>query len=437
MVSIADTTLPGVSATVESANTLATATSSPGDIGIVGPADLSAGTALKNEAYRITTTPQAHQVFGTDSPLAVNVSDALFNGAFPVYAAAPESVAVVGEDISGLGTTSGTLANAPVTEDETAVTFTVDGVVLTTIKTLEDPSTKAPAADEVYYNPQTAAFELESAPSDADATNDTVDYEYHDYPTAIDALEAEYGETVDFIGSLAENAAVVTDVQTTVGAMANKRNFATAVAGASSYISNTSNYSNTIDDSRVQLLYPARKSDGNSLVGAYLGLRAAIGIDSSAMKTRLRGVTALNHSLGKAQKEELDAENVVVLADESAGSLIENDPTCVLDSNAEEAQMRDGLSRMIVDYVTEIVFAQSEPFVGGYHSDITRSQLRGNLDNRLSALQETNAILKFEIRVTEVDSYTAAVDLSVQTVKPLRNVKANIVAGEVTSGVGA
>lgn len=440
MVSISDTTLPGASATIDSATSVSVNVSSPGDVALVGEADTANNEANDNTVYRVTTPIRARQLFGTGTPLAENIVHALGNGAFPVYAAAAQENNISDEDVSGIGGTSGTLANGPVLEDQGAAVFTVDGTAFDTILTLDDPETKSPGSQEVYLNPVTAEFELGQAPS----TSADVEYTYLDYAATVEEVKSEYGNVVDFIASTTENATVVGQIETAVDDMVQQKEFAIGVAGAMSYLPvdgddepDTSLYNNPHDTSRLQIIYPARNEDGDSIIGSYLGLRGAIGLQASAMQKRLRDQTSLADTLTRQEKIDLDAENVVVLSNEAAGALVENDPTCVAADNDEEAEMRDGLSRMIVDYVTETVLVASEGFIGDYHSPATRNQLRSVLRSKLSVIQDTDAILNFTVAVEETDAYTARVDLGVETVKPLRNVVANITAGEVGTGAVA
>lgn len=433
---ITNTTLPGVSLSQDSAGLVAIQGGSPADAAIIGEADLINGSATEATYYRITTAPQATRVFG-DSPLGNNVAAALQNGAYPVHAVAATETDVVGEDISGIGSTSGTLANAPVVEDASLITFTVDGVAKTTILTLKDPSTEAVGADEVYLNAQTGAFELDAAPGDATLTNDTVDYPYLDYGPALTEMEAEVGATADFLGVLSENSAVTTALQTTVDSIASLVTPILGIAGASPYIADTATYVNPLDTSRMQLLYPMRNGDGNFVLGEYLGLRARLGIDRSGMRQRLTGVEQVYHNLTEVQKTDLDAEHVVVLESDSRGIRLLNDPTCVADANLAEAQMANGLARLVVDVASEIVYDNSDRFIGKLHTQGARDNLRAVLQDALDRLTELNAVIGTVVTVEEVDAQSARVEVGIELAKPLRNIEAVVAAGEFPDAASA
>lgn len=419
--------LPGVGTSVESASTVGVNVSSPAEVGIVGQADLSDGIAEPNTGYRVTTPVKARTLFGSGSLLAEAVVDALQNGAYPVYAVATEEIEVVDEDLSNLAATTGTLANTPVIEDADQITFTIDGSEHTTILTYSDPSNKNPAENEVYVNPVTGEFHLDSAPSDTGS----VAYIAFDYSSALEVIADEYGEEIDFLGVVNENEDVATELEQVVSEMVQNYKFAIGVTGAAARIEDLSAYSNPFDTSRMQLLYPSRNSDDESVIGAYLGMRAQIGLESSGINKRLSGQTDLAVSLSKDDQEVLVENKVSPLADESRGARVVDSPTCVSDENLEEANMSYVFSRMVVDFVTEIVYENSDNFIGRLHTSSARSNLESIIVSELKNLLASQAILGFTVTVEEEDALTASVDVGVEVTKPLRNIEATITAGDV------
>lgn len=427
MVTIGNTALPGVQTNVESASSTGVNVGAPGQVGLVGQADLANGTASANEVEEIRTPVTARKLFGSGSPLAENVVAALSEGAYPVFAVATEEIDVTGEDLTGLGSTSGTLSNAPAVESADAVTFTIDSTEKTTVKTYDDPSTKTPGTDEAYFNPVTGDFELDSAPS----TSGDVDYTWFDYDAATDALIAGQGEAVDVLGVVNENADAVSYAHSEVESAVSQYQFMVVLAGAAARIAAPSSFENPYDSSRIQLIYPARDENDLSTIGAYCGLRARLGIDSSPIFKRLSTVTALAETLSTADQEALLGEFVVPVADESRGARIVEDVTTVTDDNTEEGNMRQVLHRMIVDYVTEVVNENSERYIGKLHTKGARNSLRSNITTELNRLRDTNSITGFNITVEEVDAMTASVDVGIDTIDPLRNIIATITAGEI------
>ncbi|MFC7165864.1 hypothetical protein [Halospeciosus flavus] len=349
--------------------------------------------------------------------------DALTEGAYPVYAVAAEATEVVDEDV---GTETGTLANAPVSEDADEVTFEVDGSAQETVVVFSDPSAVSLDAGQTAYNPTTGDYAHDAAPTSGNAT-----YSHYDYSSAVSVVETERAEVIDFIGVLTETDAVATAAHETALRMEQNGHFAVAVAGAASHVPDAAAYTNPFDSSRIQLLYPSRNAEGQSIIGAYLGLRAMLGINNSPMFKRLQTQNRLSETLAKDVQETLVNEKVVPAANDSRGARIVEDLTCVDDSNTEEDAMRQVLHRLIVDYVTEVTNEVSEKFIGELHTQAARNALRSSIVSRLGGLMDMNAITAFVVTVQPVDSMTASVDVGVDTIDPLRNINATVTAGAV------
>lgn len=428
MVIIGNTTLPGVQTEIESASNSVVSNRSEAIAGIVGHGDLVNGSGNENEVYKIRSPVSSRKVFGPDSVLSKGCSDALVEGAYPIYAVSPGKVSVTGEDLSGLGTTSGTLTNAPGPEDASEYSFTVDSTPKSAVITYEDPSTLSPGTDEVYVNPVTGAFELDAAPS----TSGSIDYSYFDYKTATEKLYDSKAHIIDLVGVLTENEDVVRDVHNIALEHAGRYEFTTVIAGAKLDL-DTLTYNNPFDSSRIQLLYPARNYKNESIIGAYVGLRSALGINKSPMLKRLNSYNNLSVTLTKDEQEYLLTNNVVPIANDGRGAKIIEDVTCVTDDNIEESSMKQVLHRLIVDYVTEFVNAVSEQFIGELHTQASRNSLEEIIGNQLSNLVNQDSITAYVIHVEEVDAFTASVDVGIDTVDPLRNILVTVTAGEVTA----
>lgn len=424
MVTISNSTLPGVYAIQESVSSVDANTQAPADVGVIGDADLTNGSASADSVYRVTNEPQAVSLFG-NSPLAAACADALQNGAYPVYAMAVEMTAVSGEE-PGVAD-SGTLANTPVTEVTADVTFTVDGSPLTSQVSM-NPAGETLAANEAAYNPNTGAFNLGVTPS----TSLTVDYKHGDYSGAITAMLAAEADRVDFLGVLTEESAAVSSLQTAIAGIVDNFQFVLGVAGAGEgYVADTSTYSNPFDTSRMQLLYPSRNDDNESLVGAYLGMRGRIGIDRSGMRKKLVGQTGISHSLTRTEKEEMDGQQVVVIELGARSVRTMSDHTCVASDNADEQAYNHALARLIGDFVTLVVHDVSDPFIGLLHTAGARANLRAQVQQEMKNLLRLNAIVRYTVSVEEIDSVTARVTVGMELAKPLRNIEAVVVGGDV------
>jgi len=427
MVTIGNTTLPGVQTSVESASSTGVNIGAPGQIGLIGEADLDAGTAEPNSVEVIRTPVKARNLFGPDSQLTNGVVSALGEGAYPVFAVAPELTDVSSEDLTGLSAAEGVLDNAPVVEDAQQVSFIIDGTSKNVFTTYGDVSSVTVETDEAHYNPVTGDFVLDQAPS----TSGTVDYSAYDYDAATEAMFADRGEVVDIVGMLTENDDAVQFAHQRCLTAANLYNFAVIVGGASPVISDFSAYSIGYDSSRIQLIHPSRDENMMSIVGAFCGLRARLGINFSPMFKRLQTVNDLSYTLSATDQADLISSNTVPIVNESAGARIVEDLTSVSDDNAGESAMRQVLHRLIVDYVTEVVNLNSEKYIGELHTVAARNSLRSNISAELNRLMDTNSITGFNVTVEEVDAMTASVDVGIDTVDPLRNIVATISAGQI------
>ena len=425
MVTIGNTTLPGVETTVESSRSIGVLIGSPGDVGIVGQANLKSGVAEPNTVYRVTTASRARTWFGPGSPLAQNCIDALREGAFPVYAVAPEEHDVEGEEVDDV-LQFGSFDNSSVSEHPDLIEFTVNGSDADTVITYRDVESENPGDGEVYVNPVSGEYHSYEAP---DTDGIQVDYTHYDYESAIHTMADEEGDRIDFFACLTEDRDVVDEVHASVKQMESNYEFAIAIAGAAGYIDNTSAYSNEYDSSRIQLIYPSRNADGESIVGSYVGLRSALGMSASPMRKRLAGQRDLYHRLSVNEKEDLVEARINPISDESAGSRVVEDVTTVSPENSDENQMQQGIARIVVDYVTLIVERNADAFIGELHTRSARNTLQSIITSELKDLLTQSAITGYNVSVQEEDSMTASVDVGIQTIKPLRNVLATVTAG--------
>lgn len=428
MADYGSTSEPGIVTNVDSALTISTSGDAPANVGIVGQADLTVGTANPNEVYEVTRASSARTWFGEESLLAKAVVDALDQGAYPVYAVATAETQVTSEDLSGVSSTSVSLANSPVSEDAADTTLTIDGNDITVNVGLDAAPDQSPAAGEAFLNPVDAELELESIPSDADTSNDTVDYLTYDYESALDALAANAGGAVDFVVPLNENDAVVTYAQTTVNNMDDEYNFALCLAGAGTHV-DSSTYTNPYDDSRMLLVYPSRNAAGESVLGSYAGLRARLGIRTTPINKRLDNQTDLAVSLNKSSRGSLIDARVVPLADDVGGARIADDVNTVSDDNTDEAGIRYGFSRLVFDYAITVVRVNERPFIGRLNDPEVRDALEGLLNSQLRSLTRSNAITSFEAEVFEKNATSAAVELQMVGAEPIRFIDNTVTIG--------
>lgn len=444
MVTIGNSDIPGTILIVESARSVGVGVEAPGDLAIVGQADLSNGNASANEMVQVTRPKQAADEFGnpSDSQLTRAVQQALVEGAYPVFAIATAENSVTGEDLSGKSGQTGTLSNAPVREDEATVTFTINGTQKDTVLVYDDdPANLTPDTDEALLNPVTGKYNIDESQGN---TNDDVDYEYFDYSSALTEVEnaqirqGEYlRERVDLVGVTNENDSVVNSLQSTVSNMESNGWLAIGVAGAGDpYIADTSTYTNAFDTSRIQLVYPTRNRDGESNIGAYLGHRAQLGIESSPIFNTVSEIDSLQESLSRSQQVDLVNAYVVPLEERGGGALIKEDVTTVSDSNSDEQAWRQGFSRLVTDFVAEMADAEAQPFIGELNTQQARNSLYENVVAELRQLLEVNQIEAFSLVIEEEDATTVSMDIGINITDPIKNVRASVLAGQVDNGTG-
>lgn len=426
---------PGILTDLESATGIGVPAGAPGVPCLVGQADLANGSASANEAHEITRISQARSLFGEGRMLTGQIIDALNAGASNVIGVAASKTDVTGEDLSGLASYTGTLANAPVTEDPSEVTFTINSTTMTSKVTYRDPAQETPGADEVYYNPVNGKFHIDNSATLGSAGDD-VDYSHFDYDAALEAAESEAAEGMDFLAPIMEKQSVVTKALNVAESMAKGYNFALVLAGAfeETALDGSDNFSapaNAFDDYRLQLVYPVRNADGRSVIGSYAGKRAEIGINTTPINKRLKDHRELIHNVALPDRGSLINDNIVPLAQESAGARIADDVNTVSSSNTENPNIQFGTATLIVDVVARTVYLNEQPYVGKFHKKVVRQAFRDAVDGELKSLRNSDAIIDYTIAVDAIDSTTAALDLAVDVAEPLRFIENTITVGDI------
>lgn len=449
MVTIGNDALPGTITTLESASSTGANLGAPGVPVILGQAYLAEGTASADTAKEITRPKQARDVFGPPSKslLTQVIQDALVEGAYPVYAIAPVENSVTGEDLSGKTGNTGTLANAPVQEVAADITFTINSTDKTTVLYYKgDPANATPGTDEVLLNPQTGKYNIDESQGN---TGDSVDYSYVDYANTFDEItnavfnEQHIREIVDFVSVVDEKDSVVSSGESKVNSMESNGWLAIELGGAGKpYIvdqetttDDTGNYSDNYDNSRVQLLNPTRKEGGDSLMGSYTGMRSAVGIERVPIFQTLQTATDLNVTLNEGQQVDLVNSDVIPIEERGGGARVIEDLTTVSDTNTSESAWERGFARLVTDFTAELVEERSEPFIGNFNNQDTRTTISGGVQQELESLLANDQIEAFSLIVEPVDDLTVAVDVGINTSDPLRNLELTISAGDVQNGV--
>lgn len=428
MVRIGNDNLPGPITDVKSANYVGIVGVAPQDVALVGPADFGAGvdqgSGVPDTVYYIVSVSQADEIFGANSMMAEQVRLALGNGSQPLFCVAPAQTSVTGE--SGGTSATGTLANAPLPERTDHLSVTADGTAMTPRIVYNSPPSGADvAAGEVAINPVTGEYAFESAPS----TSSSFDYDYLDYQPSFQEIFNKIPAIVDFVVPIQENDAVAAAGETMVGDLVQDYNFSLLLRGAASDMT-IGSYTNPHDNSRVQSYYPVRETDGTSFMGAIAGMRASLGISTSAIRAELDGVLRPRHRLNESEMVSILQNNVNPVGYRNGGARTIDDLTTVTDTNSDEASFDTGFVRMVMDTVIEVVVRNEDQFIGKLNTESTRNNLAAVVKANLQTLKRSDAVEQYSVEARERTARTCELEINIETVKGLRNIYNTITAGE-------
>lgn len=411
---------PGITSSVTSAQTLASGEDSAGVALLVGEADLSNGNASANEVYSAANVEDARRLFG-DSHLTRNIADALAQGASPVLGVAPAKTDKT-EDISSLGSASGTISEPAVHDPET-ITVTVDSESKTVHLSLEDLESASVSSGNVLLNPGTDEFKLDSSPS----SSGSIEYSALDYTAALDAVGA-YEEEVDFVAVCKERSSIVDHLLTTVNEMESNAKLALGLAGVEAPVDATS-FSHSYDDSRLQLFAPARHSDYTSMIGAYAGMRANIGLTTTAINQSLVLRDRPHRSLDSSERGNLIDENVTPAETVGKSARVADDITTVTTDNSDEQNYRWGFSRLVVDFVIDTLHEMEQPYVGKFNAPGVIGQLEDLLNKEARPLEQSNVVYSFNASVEMNTATDATVIFNADVAEPIQSINNEIVIG--------
>lgn len=412
---------PGITSSVESAPTLASGSPSPGTAMLVGGAELSGNDANANEVHAIATANRARQLFGSveNSRLTKEVVDALGQGANPVLAVAP-SVSTTSKDLSSLGSQEGSLANPP-REDIDSITVDVDGDTKTVSLVYDEVSGMSPSSGEVYLNPVTQNFKLDSAPS----SSGSFEYDALDYTSALDVVRG-YEGNVDFLAALKETASVTTEVHDAINERANNHRLGMALAAVEPYADPTS-WTNPFDSSRIQLFAPGRLEDGSSIMGELAGMRADLGLETTPINQHVNLDGRPLRSLSLTQRGDFIDKYVTPLETKGDSVRVADDLTTVSDTNSEEQNMRYGFSRLASDFVIDVTHDLEQPFIGKFNKSV--GVLQDLLNKNARPLNQSEVVYEHNVNVELVSPDTARVYFQADVAEPIRFIENEFTIG--------
>lgn len=421
---------PGIVSNVSSSVGVATDNESPSTLGIVGQPDLGGsadqGNADINTLYEVVSGTEARDLFGEDSLLTQGILDSFNEGAFPVYAVAPKTISVTAEDHSTVGSTNVPLDYAPLKEDGETIGVSLDGSNLTVNLVYDDVSSYSPEAGECFLNPVRGTLEIPTTP----ASSLDVDYHYLDYGPALDEMVVEAEDVVDILAVISENSSVVNDalnkVETAPGYA-----LMSVKAGADIYISDASSFSQSYDSSRLQIVYGTRFGDGSSMVAPYAAKKSSLGLERTAIKTRLttdRKVHPKQRSvLDSTGRADLIEANVTPIQPRGGRPLIVDDVNTVKDGNPEEQGLRFGYNRLAMDYIIDVVRQNETAFVGLNNRPEVRTSLQGVVDQELESLRKTGPVIDYSLNIRRSSPTETIAEINVDLADPLRNIRNNYV----------
>lgn len=414
MTTIGDDSTPGIQSTVDTQDTIDVNDGAAYNGVLVGPADLgegpSKGDAEPNTLEAFRRPGDVREAFGEDSQLTQNIMDALGEGTAPVYGVATELQEVT--EVPDTGLTS-----APATENPEDYD-SVDTIVLTYDEPVADPP-----AGEIHINPVTG--------DTSGVGTEEVTYLAPDYSAALEYVAEEAGDLISYIGPVQENADVTQKALNTVNNMESFGDLAIAVCGLAPDTAIAADMELPYDASRLQVVFPARNADDESTIGSVVGKKASLGLNRSAMGTSLDTQGRMRQRISVDDEIDLINNNVVPISSATGGAQIVDDPTTVTDENSEEAGLRQGYGRIVMDTVIELVHAREEPFIGKLNSPANRNALNNILNSGLANIREAQAIQEYHVVVQERDAMSVQVDVTVDTTAPLRNIYNDITAGRV------
>lgn len=406
-------TFPGVQVTTEGGGITSVQVGAEEKLVIFGEGDASAGSASVNDPAQIGARSEATDVFG-DTELAQAMKDALSNGANidNLYGVIVDTTSVTDENFAA--TSSGTLENAPIVEDDSVTSVDDDEANSMTVKFRFDSPPAAPTStDTVFINPLTGEWAAD--------TSDTYDfdYDYQDWSSAFDAADNVVDEDETGIyAALTEAESVATTLSGKVTTLRGNYQLINGLTAAEPNDNNdetprqpvydTGSYSDSIDSDTYFLIAPARANDSDyTVIGGVGGMMAGHEIDNPIYNDPLSGFTELEQSLTKSEANDLRDEQVIPIR--QAGSIRVKDN---LSTSTDSDWERDFWRRRIVDRVILISKQVGDATIGAINNEETREDAQASLSAEIAELVN-DGLIKPNTPDTEnwfVDVYESSTD---------------------------
>lgn len=388
--------LPGVEITVRGVAITGVIIGREQKLVVFGDGDTVNGTASENNALQVTSKREASDKFSADSELTSALDRAIQNGVSAsdgfLYGVAVGKTQVSAE----LATDSSTLANAPIVEDTSEITFTdTSGDDLTVEFRYEDTLSTPSDGDTVFINPHTGDYEADST---ADGSYE-VDYAYYEWQDGLDSADGVLDEKETGIYVTVSDAeSVASKLETKVDDLRDPSfKLVRGICGAQPNATadgteerlddgdakiNVDTYSDNIDNDSVFLITPAREESGGlGLLGAAGGLFSGNELDNPVYNDELFGVSPAQRFI-KTERKTLRREHQVI-AVESEG---ENRLSSNTSTSTETDWERDFHRRRIVDQVILLAKEVGDDIEGDLNDDDTRAAAQGEIAGTIEDL---------------------------------------------------
>lgn len=369
----------------------------------------SGGEAQPNVPETVGGPGSLEDTFGTGSEIVSYFRQAVSNGVpySRITGVMPSNETTTDEDITNGGEagdhTSGTeIANAPLIEDVSSITFEDSTSTELTVEfryetnkdsTNADFTNLSPESGTVFINPLTGEWV-------AGSTGDyTVSYEYNDWQSAFDAAtgiveEQESGEWYVGVGS----ESVLNDAIDVAGPLREDewkmiRVFGDARPNMTSEQDtahfNVDDYSDSLDNEAAFVFAPTRLDDSTLTVGgAIAGIAASHDVDEPILGETLSEVGELDQTLTVPEQQLFEGNKVIPLSNRGSPMIEDN-----VSTSEETDWLRTFFSVKLADRIVLAARAIAKATRGELNSDTARSNVEQLLTDELRDLVDGNVLV--------------------------------------------
>lgn len=363
---------------------------------------IATATGTPETPEQINGRIEADEKFGADSELAQGLREALSNGANIdyLYGVAVNRIDVDSETQTLTAGSTGTLDNAPITEDVSLISTDDSGNPFD----IEFRYNGAPATptgeDELYINPLTGEYAVTSGT--VNDAHSTIGYKYPDWDSAFSATDVQNvvneNETGIYV-ALSDSDAVSINLHSEISTLrTSEYKLISGLSGAEPNDNSsetppdaqydTANYGSanqSIDSDFYFKVAPARvENEPRTILGGVGGLFAGNSISNPVYNDALNGYQGLEQEFTRTDANNLRNNNIIPVR--QAGSIRVEDN---LSTSTETDWERDFFRRRITDRVVLIGKTVGDAIIGRVNNEDTRfaaerlisAEIRGLVDD--------------------------------------------------------